>query len=92
MSEVQQRTDDVTSAGATNLGIMSATDQYGAIPYAGYFHIPLLNIQTGQHQSRTAPRLFCFAELQGGIRERCICADTKLLLQDIPKHQIADGA
>ena len=32
MSEVQQRTDDVTSAGVNSLGIMSATDWFGATP------------------------------------------------------------
>ena len=34
MSEVQQRTDDVTSAGVMSLGIMSATDRFGATPNA----------------------------------------------------------
>ena len=34
MSEVQQRTDDVTSAGVNSLGIMSVTDRFGATPNA----------------------------------------------------------
>ena len=34
MSEVQQRTDDVTSAGVMSLGIMSAKDRFGATPNA----------------------------------------------------------
>ena len=37
MSEVQQRTDDVTSAGVMSLGIMSATDRFGATPNADAF-------------------------------------------------------
>ena len=34
LSEVQQRTDDVTSAGVNSLGIMSVTDRSGATPDA----------------------------------------------------------
>ena len=37
MSEVQQRTDDVTSAAVMSLGIMSALDWFGAIPNADAF-------------------------------------------------------
>ena len=37
LSEVQQRTDGVTSAGATNLGIMSVTVRFGATPNADAF-------------------------------------------------------
>ena len=32
LSEVQQRTDDVTSAGVNSLGVMSVTDWSGATP------------------------------------------------------------
>ena len=32
LSEGQQRTDDVTSAGVMSLGIMSVTDRFGATP------------------------------------------------------------
>ena len=35
MSEVQQRADDVTSAGVNSLGVMSVTDRSGATPDTG---------------------------------------------------------
>ena len=52
MSEVQQRTDDVTSAGVMSLGIMSALDWFGAIPNADaflrHFKTIRIHIRTGQ--------------------------------------------
>ena len=46
MSEVQQRTDDVTSAGVMSLGIMPVTDWFGATPNADTLSANLKNIRT----------------------------------------------
>ena len=55
MSEVQQRTDDVTSAGVMSLGIMPVTDRFGATPNTGNSVVKKIRTTKGRDHS-----LFCF--------------------------------